>query len=86
MRCCGPVGITRRPSDARAFPGAHVGVNELYLAFPHGHIVTLQQDEGVGVLFESPYVDWDACILTGLNGACNEGSATCAHDGDDDLT
>ena len=54
----------RRP--AWAFPGTHVGTNELHLILPQDRIVTLKKYKGIGVFFQGPHLNGDAGVFAGL--------------------
>lgn len=52
-----------------AFPGAHVGFDEVDAVVPGVDVVLLEEDVGVGVLFDGPELDFDARGFAGAEGS-----------------
>lgn len=78
-------GVSGGIRVVRAFPCAHVRVDEVDLVVPFFLVVTLEEDVGVWVFLDGPEVDGHAGVFGGFQGSGDEWASACSGDADDEF-
>ena len=74
------LAVKERRGRKRTLPVSHIGLNEMSPVVPFHLVVSLQKNEGIGILFHGPHLNLYPRLLGSLQGSRHKGSSSCAHD------